>query len=318
MPEDSQPRLSRIAVAACILGLSSIAFSVVTGLPALFAGVWSVRALNRGDGRLRGRTLALVGLITSVATTLLTVIGVAALVLLLLQDKSQRAECTNNLRQIGQSVHAYGDTHEGRFPSGTVPNAELPPQSRLSWQSAILAHLAAGTPAGKKWQTLSGEISLKDAWDAPRNVGFSQMNVPVFLCPTLRSLSTESTGLTSYVGIAGVGADAALFTRNDPRAGFFGYDRVLTAADMSSGTSATMMAVETARDNGPWLAGGPPTVRGLDPSVGSYIGYGHPFGGLHRDGLNVLWADGSVRLVTEEIALPEFRAMARIHRDAGE
>jgi prepilin-type processing-associated H-X9-DG protein len=318
MPEDLQPRLSRSAVAACILGLTSVVFSVVTGLPALFAGVWALRAVNSSDSRLRGRRLALVGLITSAATTLLTVIGVAALVLLLLQDKSQRAECTNNLRQVGQAINAYSDSHEGRFPSGTVRNAQLPPERRLSWQSAILAHLAAGTPAGKNWQTTAGQIALDEAWDAPRNVGFRPLNVPVFLCPAFRNMSTESTGLTSYVGIAGVGVDAALYPPNEPRAGFFGYDRVLSAVDVSSGTSATMMVVETAQDNGPWLAGGPPTVRGLDPGVESYIGYGRPFGGLHRDGLNVLWADGSVRLVRENIAPPEFRAMARIHRDVGQ
>lgn len=79
-----------------------------------------------------------------------------------------------------------------------------------------------------------------------------------------------------------------------------------------------MTVVETTQDNGPWLAGGPPTVRGLDPSVESYIGYGRPFGGLHRDGLNVLWADGSVRIVSNGVASPEFRAMARINRDASE
>lgn len=318
MPEDLQPRLSRAAVVAFILGLSSLVFSVVTSLPALVAGIWALRGINSSDGRLCGRTLALIGLIMSAATTLVTVIGATALVLLLLQDKSQRAECTNNLRQIGQSLNAYSDSHEGRFPSGTVPNAQLPPEKRLSWQSAILAHLAAGTPGGKKWQTIAGEIALDDAWDAPRNVRVRQMNVPVFLCPTFRNLSIESTGLTSYVGIAGVGVDAALYSKSDSRTGFFGYDRVLTSADMTSGTSATMMVVETAQDNGPWLAGGPPTVRGLDPGVDSYIGSGRPFGGLHRDGLNVLWADGSVRLVTANIAPPEFRAMARIHRDAGD
>jgi prepilin-type processing-associated H-X9-DG protein len=318
MPEELQPRLSRIAVAACILGLSSLVFSVVTGFPALFAGLWAVRAVNRSDGRLRGRTAALIGLIVSAGTTLLTIIGVGALVLLVLQDKSQRAECTNDLRQIGQAINAYRDSHEGKFPSGTVRNARLPPEKRLSWQPAIMTHLAAGTPAGKKWQTIAGGVAFDDAWDAPSNVGPRQTNVPVFLCPAFRSLTSEHTGLTSYVGIAGVGVDAAHYSRDDSQAGFFGYDRVLEAADISSGTSKTMMVVETTQDNGLWLAGGTPTVRGLDPSVESYIGSGRSFGGLHRDGLNVLWADGSVRLVNERMAPLEFRASARIHRDAGE
>jgi prepilin-type processing-associated H-X9-DG protein len=297
MPEELQPRLSWIAVVACILGLSSLVFSVVTGLPAVLAGVWAVRAVNSSDGRLRGRTIALVGLIASAGSTLLTVIGAAALVMLLLQDKSQRIECTNGLRQIGQAINTYRDSHEERFPSGTVPE---------------------GTPAGKKWQTIAGGIALGEAWDSPNNAGPRHANVSLFLCSSFRNSSAGQLGLTSYVGIAGVGVDAAHYPRTDIRAGFFGYDRVLRTIDITSGAGATMMVVETTQDNGPWLAGGPPTVRGLDPSVESYIGYGGPFGGLHRDGLNVLWADGSVRLVTEGIAPPEFRAMARINRDPHE
>jgi prepilin-type processing-associated H-X9-DG protein len=124
--------------------------------------------------------------------------------------------------------------------------------------------------------------------------------------------------LTSYLGIAGVGVDAARYPRKDPRAGFFGYDRVITQADITSGTSVTMMVAETTQHNGPWLAGGSPSVRGLDPDIERYIGLGRPFGGLHLDGLNVLWVDGSVRPVGERVAPAEFRASARINREAGE
>jgi prepilin-type processing-associated H-X9-DG protein len=317
MTQDVKPQMSRSAVAAFVLGLSSLALSILTGLPALLVGVWAVRTVNASDGRLRGRGLALIGLIVAACSLLLTVVGVAALVLVVLQDKSQRTECANNLRQVGLAVHKYRDLHDGQFPPGTIANPQLAAEQRLSWQAAILPYLAEGTPAGKKWEKMAGQLARNDAWDAPSNSGPRQTNVPFFLCPVFyRSFADKQTGLTSSVGIAGVGVDAARSPRKDPRAGFFGYDRVLTQADIASGTSATMMVAETTQHNGPWLAGGLPTVRGLDPEVEHYIGLGRPFGGLHQDGLNVLWADGSVRIIADRIAPREFRAMARINREA--
>src|SRR5262249_38606887 len=54
-------RLSGKALASLVLGLL-----VFTGLPALFLGVQSLREINRSDGRLRGRKLALAGLLTGI------------------------------------------------------------------------------------------------------------------------------------------------------------------------------------------------------------------------------------------------------------
>ncbi len=75
-----------------------------------------------------------------------------------------------------------------------------------------------------------------------------------------------------------------------------------------------MIVMETTRDNGPWLAGGTPTVRGLDPNGERYLGLGQPFGGLHRDGVNILWADGSVRFQNDRLPPADFRNLARINR----
>ena len=75
-----------------------------------------------------------------------------------------------------------------------------------------------------------------------------------------------------------------------------------------------MMAAETALDNGPWAAA-ERTVRGLDPAQKPYIGPGRPFGGLHARGLNVLWADGSVRFVTADIKPEVFAIQTTIARE---
>jgi prepilin-type processing-associated H-X9-DG protein len=87
---------------------------------------------------------------------------------------------------------------------------------------------------------------------------------------------------------------------------------MISRNDVVRGTSYTMMATETEQDNGPWAEGGTATVRGLDPECADYAGKGRPFGGLHRDLLNVLWVDGSVRPVPDTIAPTVFRAQATL------
>ncbi len=102
----------------------------------------------------------------------------------------------------------------------------------------------------------------------------------------------------------GEGADRLPVTR--PRAGFFASDRPLRLADFQRGTSETMLAVETTRDNGPWIAGGEATVRNFLPDGGPFFGRDGQFGSCHGTmsftpqgpTTNVAFADGSVRQFT--------------------
>jgi prepilin-type processing-associated H-X9-DG protein len=315
MSEATPPRLSKAALVAFLLGLSSFSpLSIVTALPALCLGVQAIRAINRSDGQLRGQRLAIAGLLLGAVVTLVTVIGTAALLLLFVQEKNHVAGCTNNLRQIGQSIQRYSDHNDHVFPPGTVPNPSLKPEQRLSWEAAVLPFLSAGGPAGKKWEKLAGEIAFKEAWDAPANAKLRQ-NVAPYLCPVFaHTFAQGQAGLTSYVGVAGMGRAAAALPLRDANAGFFGYDRLLQPSDITASLGATMVTIETTRENGPWPAGGPATVRGLEPDCDRYIGKAAAFGGLHREGANVLWADGSVRIVTEQIEPDLFRLEARIAR----
>src|SRR5439155_15062261 len=132
---------------------------------------------------------------------------------------------------------------------------------------------------------------------------------PYCYCPADAHRSTSALPYkTNFVGIAGIGKDAALLPITDKRAGVFGYDRFTRTADIRDGTSVTMMVAETALDTGPWLAGGPPSVRGLNPNVLPYIGKNRQFGGLHHGCVMVLFADGSVRFLKEGIDLSTFEA----------
>jgi prepilin-type processing-associated H-X9-DG protein len=118
----------------------------------------------------------------------------------------------------------------------------------------------------------------------------------------------------TYVGIAGLGVDAPRLPSKHPRAGVFGYDRATRIEDITDGTNQTMMLIETARDHGPWTAGGPSSVRGVDPATRPYIGRNRPFGGYHPGGANVAFADGSVRFLRGSIDPDVFEALSTIAR----
>lgn len=312
MIETTGSRLSKSAVVAFVLGLLSLGLSLATAVPALYVGLRAVREVNSGEGRLRGRGLAIAGMVVAGFMSVATAIGFIALVLFLYQEKAQRVGCVNNLRLIGEAVNKYHAVNH-HYPAGVVPNPALSPERRLSWQAAIMPFHANTTPGGKQWAKLTNEIAFDDAWDAATNRGPLGSNVSLYVCPTFhRAPGGERPGLTSYIGMAGVGIDAARLPKKDPRIGFFGYDRIISQTDISAGTSATMVSLETMRDNGPWLAGGPATVRGLDPDCQRYIGYEQPFGGLHRGLFNYLRADGSVGTDNDTIAADVLRKRALI------
>jgi prepilin-type processing-associated H-X9-DG protein len=310
-------RLSLAALLSVVLGLFPL-----TGVPALLLGLAGLRAVNGSAGRLRGRRLALAGMALGAVGTAVLAVGLVLIVVFHLRSVSERAECVNNLRQIGMAINRYAEAHNGELPPGTVPNAALPPERRLSWMAAVLPDLAQGPPAGKKpapkWHALAGKLDLARAWDDPANAEAVGGDVPAYLCPDLdRRGALRRPGLTTYVGLAGVDPDAARLPKDDRRAGVFGYDRVITRQDATAGISFTMMVAETRRDLGPWVAGGPATVRGLAPDETRYVGAGRPFGGLHPGGANVLWVDTSVRFVKDSVAPEVFRSQATLAGAAG-
>lgn len=311
---EAKPRLSAGAVVSLVLGVASLLLLFLTGVPALWVGLQSLRAINASDGRLSGRRLAAAGMVLGGLGCLATVLGLLMIVFTTLQVRSQRLECLNNLRQIGQAVLKYQDTYK-TFPPGTVANAALPPDRRLSWLTTLPPYMEQKTPTAQAMQALVDQLDPSLAWDAGGNAAVAHTAAPLFHCPADSLHDPRVTpGLTDYVGFAGVGRDAADLKRGDPMAGVFGYDRTVTPAELTAGTSRTLLVSETTRDNGPWTAGGRPTVRGIDPEDVPIIGPGRAFGGLHPGGLNVLWADGSAGFMEDSISPPLFESLTRIRR----
>jgi hypothetical protein len=224
-------------------------------------------------------------------------------------------QCQNNLKQIALAVHTYHDAYSA-LPAGTLSNPSLVPEERLSWLVALLPHLEQAN--------LSRKLDPAAGWDAEENREAVSFPVKVFQCSARPGKEPEGgPGWTSYVGIAGVGAGAATLPADDRACGAFGYDRRVGLADIKDGIASTLLAVETTSANGPWAAGGPATVRGLDPALQPYVAANGPFGLVHRDPLlwqmtalpalaNAAMADGSVHAINGTVSPGVFEALATI------
>lgn len=199
-----------------------------------------------------------------------------------------RTSAMNNLKMLGLALINSHDMF-GKFPTGTSQEAvDLPVEDRLSWMADILPFIEE--------QALFNKLNKKEAWDSETNKVVTDTSIRAFLNP---ELGGEGTNDTHFVGMAGVGENAAELPANDPKAGIFGYNRVTKFHDIKDGASNTIAIIGVNEKIGPWGKGGPSTVRGL--SEQPYIGGPDGFGGSTNGGVQVMMADGSVRFLAKDI-----------------
>jgi prepilin-type processing-associated H-X9-DG protein len=208
---------------------------------------------------------------------------------------AERTRCQDNLRRICQQYLLVEANDKKQFPAGTIVVADLPPEKRLSWLASGLTRLGHANVAET--------MNFQAAWDADTNRSAAQTFLPHLACPAVVSARpTDGSAPLFYPGIAGVGPDAARQPPIAPGAGMFRYDSPTLVADVKDGLSNTLLLIETSDRPGAWIAGGPTSVRPLDPANQPYLGRGRPFGGCHLGGANAAFADGSGRFITDEIS----------------
>jgi hypothetical protein len=218
--------------------------------------------------------------------------------------RAERARCQDNLRRIGNLYLLDEAKATNSFPPGTViVNGQLPPDRRLSWLVPGLARLGHGD--------LAKSIDLAAPWDGDQNRSAAESFLVHLACPAVANAGPVSAPL-HYPGLAGVGPDAATRPVAAPGAGMFRYDAQTGVADVKDGLSNTLMLLETANGPGPWIAGGPTSVRPLDPANQPYLGAGRPFGGCHFGGANTAYADGSGRFIADTISSDVMELLAGI------
>ena len=201
------------------------------------------------------------------------------------REAARRAQCVNNLKQMGLAFHNYASAHGGFPPAAiTARNGKR----LLSWRVAILPYLDQGS--------LYEKFKLDEPWDSPHNKELLKYMPKIYEC---LSKPLPGEGMTCYRAF--VGKDTLL----DPI-------RSVKLSHVTDGTSNTLMVVE-ANDAVAWTK---PDDLPFDPAK---HGRGNGLlgaGSAHRDGFNAAFADGSVRFIKSSVPLDVLRAL--ITRSGGE
>ncbi|MCG8585738.1 MAG: DUF1559 domain-containing protein [Pirellulales bacterium] len=251
----------------------------------------------------------------------LVVIAIMAILIALLlgavqsaRESARKAACRENLYQIGLAVRSYEQQHKA-MPVGR----DAHDYRQHSWATLVLPFIGQGDLYARYDRSL--------AWNEGTNLEVAETDVPAFVCPT-----TPHTwrGATDYGGVygssltgipAGFGVgrawDAGMFVAvgaaswTTVRRGPISMDHV------HDGTSRTLMVVEDAgrlaKYGGQWANG----HQCLAHEWGRVnVERNNSIFSDHPGGANVLLADGSVRMISEEVEELVVGALCtRAHRE---
>jgi prepilin-type N-terminal cleavage/methylation domain-containing protein/prepilin-type processing-associated H-X9-DG protein len=113
---------------------------------------------------------------------LLVVIAIIAVLIALLlpavqaaREAARRAQCVNNLKQLGLAVHNYVST-VGTFPAMCVANATNDANYRLAWPAAILPNI--------EQSTIYNAINMNISLFGPQQTTAAYRNIAVLNCPS--------------------------------------------------------------------------------------------------------------------------------------
>ena len=301
---------------------------------------------------------------------LLVVIAIIAILVGLLlpavqrvREAAARTKCTNNFKQIGLAMHNHHSAH-GHFPAGYVSQALATNGDGLGpgwgWAARLLPYL--------EQDALHRKIDFDRDISSPVNMSARATVLTGFLCPSdspaqltfISPLFPAPTGLhaperaflhpvpqpllcevafANYVGVAG---QYEVTDNPDINTGVLLRNRTFRVADISDGTSSTLMATErqflrspmttwtgalTNSTNPPLVPGfddeGPPTL--ILTNTGEAADRRTPNNPLmhvedassrHIGGVNALLCDGSVRFIRDAISPQTWAGLGT--RDGGE
>jgi hypothetical protein len=240
------------------------------------------------------------------------------------RGQSELADIRARVHDLATALQDYLDKN-GHFPQGALPRKPDPnkslewrPDQRLSWCAELLPYVGKGAYA-------TVHIDPQKSWTEDPNLSSAAIPIPPFLATRLSANAPPfltypgQQGMFAaihYVGVAGLGADAAEYADGDAatvtKRGVFGYNRVTRKVDISDGLDSTIAVLMVpASEAGPWMAGGGSTVRGIsedDDCLQPFICAEYQ----GQRGAVAIMCDGKVRFIPETIKPETFRAMCTI------
>jgi len=274
---------------------------------------------------------------------LLVVIAIIAILIALLvpavqkvREAAARTQCQNNLKQMGLALHAYHDTSK-KLPAGGQTATPM-----TTWLVYILPFIEQGNVFRLYDQTQN--------YNAAANLPIGIIPMPIYQCPAgsqaLSGNGSEASGgvqhfSTHYYGCMGPTGTAVIggvtYTYATSNAGtnsaaasdgILGQNTKVRLTDILDGTSNTIMVGERSNTEPAGTNSYRSWTRGCNGGCGAsknvtnlmnstnYNGSNNfndiSFGSNHINGANMLFGDGSARLVTETIDINVLKACASI------
>jgi hypothetical protein len=278
------------AVAALVLGLLSFCLSAFAAVPAVILAIMSFGDIGRSRGRLRGKTLAGVGLALACAgmitSAVLLFLGIRSLMnqaVGKVQEAGEALQVSNNMKQmaLGMINAADGDKQRRMLAPAICDKNGKP---LLSWRVALLPHLGE--------DNLYQQFKLDEPWDGPNNTRLLSRMPRIYAHPA--DPDGSARGMTCYRVFTGPHTP---FPDAVPPETLHSPCRFPTA--FTDGTSNTILIIEAA-DAVPWTK---PDELTYDPKkplpkLGSRI----------SRGACVAMADGSVFFIQPTVSEPTLRA----------
>lgn len=202
------------------------------------------------------------------------------------REPARRTQCMNNLKYIGLALQQYHDVY-GSLPPACTVDAD---GKRLhSWRTLILPFIDQ--------IALYQKIDLSKAWDDPVNSEAAKTVIPNYSC-------TAAMGPRNYAYyVAIVGPDTC-----------FPGEASRSLAELKDGPSQTLAVVEVNRENAvPWMSP-------MDVDEKYLLNIGPKSKLAHVGGIEVLFADGTVRFLSDKLKESTRRALmtADAHDTVGE
>ena len=274
---------------------------------------------------------------------LLVVIAIIAMLVTLLlpavqaaREAARRTSCISNIRQIGMATLNYESANQS-FPPGWTTND---PDNALSasgwgWSALVLPYMEAGDVYGQiELETFVGDTSHEQV---------VQQVIPGYLCASDGSIEVRELGdsVTVVGGGSGTrstaivsrdmltvarsnysGAYGSQENRPDPLRGdgtFFANSKT-RFRKMTDGSSKTFIVAERTSEFGTvsWIgvvAGVPePFARvvGSADTAPNTPGAFETFRSFHPGGINITFADGSTRFISDDVQPDVFRGLSTI------
>ena len=204
------------------------------------------------------------------------------------RQAANRTQSMNNLKQMGLAFFNYESAY-GKFP-GNITDKKTG-KALLSWRVAILPFI--------EQNNLYQQFKLDEPWDSEHNLKVAKVAIKVY-AQSGKELQRDREGniLTPFQGLAGP-------------SGLLEQGKNIRLADITDGTSNTILLVE-AQKQVIWTK---PEDVPFDPKVG-FPSPEKVFGGDSPNGFNALFADGSVRFISNRIDQKILKAL--FTRNGGE